>query len=359
MVKVKIFNLVERIVKAVRPSAILLFYLFILIPFTAEAQITNVADSVIKKTVTQVQDLSKKVDDKLVAHYYKTKYDTNYVDRPHQKWLLRFLVNHTGSYIHTTGTVNGIQSDHDLNTRGNTNLSLEVNYCDIAVTLSFNPDKHDDYVFNFEYYGQRFSVNFNYQRAKSLVGDMVWRETKHLDANSLLMKVYDVAAYYTFNNRQFSFPAALNQNYFQRRSAGSWLAGLSFQTGSIKTTDEMKQHSPEIPETHLTFTNFGIGGGYGYNWVPDRRSQWLLHLSALPNFVVFKQNKLSINNYEVKDKNVGLKMILNNRAAVVYHISPRYNIGATFNMSTPLFNNDKVVVNQTKWMAHIFFGLRL
>lgn len=356
MVKTKIFNLLERIVKAVRPSTILLFYYFI--PFVAEAQ-THVADSVIKKTVTQLQDFSKQVDDKLVANYYKTKYDTNYVDRPYQKWLLRFLVNHSESFIRATGIVNGIESDHDLNTRGNTSLSLEVNYCDVSVALSFNPDNHDDYVFNFEYYGQKFSINFNYQRAKSLVGDMVWGDTKHLGDDGLLMKVYDVAGYYTFNNRQFSFPAALNQNYIQRRSAGSWLAGLSFQTGSIETTDEMKKRNPKAPDTELTFTNFGIGGGYGYNWVLDRQSQWLLHLSALPTFVVFKQNVLSVNHDEEKDKKMGFNMILNNRAAVVYHITPRYNVGATFTMTTPLINNDEVVVKQTKWMAHVFFGLRL
>ena len=65
------------------------------------------------------------------------------------------------------------------------------------------------------------------------------------------------------------------------------------------------------------------------------------------------------DDYEVKDNNVGFNMILNNRAAVVYHISPRYNVGATFTMSTPLFNNDKVIVNQTKWLIRAFFGLRL
>ena len=91
----------------------------------------------------------------------------------------------------------------------------------------------------------------------------------------------------------------------------------------------------------------------------ERQSQWLLHLSALPTFMVFKQNKLTLNDYEVRGDNVGFSMILNNRAAVVYHISPRYNVGATFTMSTPLFNNDKVIVNQTKWFDTRFFRTEL
>jgi hypothetical protein len=32
--------------------------------------------------------------------YFRTKYDTNYVARPKQKWLLRLLGNQTGNYIH-------------------------------------------------------------------------------------------------------------------------------------------------------------------------------------------------------------------------------------------------------------------
>ena len=314
-------------------------------------------------TFAQSESLPKRLDQKLTKRYYNSKYDSTYVARPEEKWLLRLLLNQTGNHIYARGTVGDVWSKYDLHSKYKTTLGLEVNYCDIAASLSMNPAKmngdYRDYELNFEYHGQQFSFDISYLRSSSLTGDIRLGDMNHLEEDGLHMNVVNLAAYYIFNHRQFSFPAALYQNYYQLRSAGSWLAGLSYQGGSIKTTDELKQRSPQAPYVHLTFSNIGIGGGYGYNWVPDRRSQWLLHLSALPNFVVFKQNKLSINNYEVKDKNVGLKMILNSRAAVVYHISPRYNIGATFNMSTPLFNNDKVVVNQTKWMAHIFFGLRL
>ena len=46
------------------------------------------------------------------------------------------------------------------------------------------------------------------------------------------MNEFNISAYYVFNDKRFSFPAALLQNYHQLRSAGSWLAGLSFQSGS-------------------------------------------------------------------------------------------------------------------------------
>lgn len=52
-------------------------------------------------------------------------------------------------------------------------------------------------------------------------------------------------------------------------------------------------------------------------------------------------------------------MIFNERASVVYHFSPRYLAGASIMMSNSIFDNDKVTVNQNKWLARAFFGLRL
>ena len=198
-------------------------------------------DSIKSDTIVKKEGLGKRLNKKLSNNYYKSKYDTNYVVRPKEKWLLRAMVNQTGNYIHAKGTVNDIWSKYDLHTKKNTTIGLEVNYCDLAVSLSLNPAKmrgdYDDYEFNFEYHGNRISFDVNYQRATSLTGDVKLGDMDHLDEEGLRMNIVNVAAYYSFNHRRFSFPAALYQNYYQRRSAGSWLAGASFQGGSIKTTD--------------------------------------------------------------------------------------------------------------------------
>jgi hypothetical protein len=69
-----------------------------------------------------------------------------------------------------------------------------------------------------------------------LAGDITRDDhLSQLESGDLTLKVVNLAGYYTFNHRHFSFPAAFTQNYIQRRSAGSWLAGISYQGGSIKT----------------------------------------------------------------------------------------------------------------------------
>jgi len=342
----------------------LLMILFSAVMTAADAQ-SVAADSIETDTLETPEKnpgLGKRLNTKLTNKYYKTKYDTNYVVRPKEKWLLRFLGNYAGNYIHAKGTVNNVYSKYDLHTRRNTSVSLEVNYCDLAIALTLNPDKlrgiYDDYELNLEYHGNMISLDFNYLRATSLTGDIRLGNIDHLNENALRMNIVNASAYYVFNHRKFSYPAALYQNYYQRRSAGSWLAGLSVQAGSVKTIAELKERNPLAPEVHLKFANIALGGGYGYNLVLGKRSQWLLHLSVIPSFVVYKHNRLTVNGNELKDHGLCFNMLFNERASVVYHITPRYNVGASLIMSNSIYNNDDIKINQNKWLARAFFGIR-
>ena len=343
----------------------LLILLFSAVTSAANAQFaaTDSIETEAAQTPEKKPGVGKRLINKLSNKYYSTKYDTNYVARPKEKWLFRLLGNQTGNYIHAKGTVHDVYSEYDLHTKTNYTMGLEVNYCDIAATFSINPAKiggdYNDYEFNFEYHGQEISFDINYLRATSLKGDIKLGNIDHLDEEGLRMNVVNASAYYVFNHRKFSYPAALFQNYYQLRSAGSWLAGISVQSGSIKTTDELKARSPLAPEVHLTFANVALGGGYGYNLVLGKRSQWLLHLSALPSFVVYKHNCLTVNDDEMKDHGLCFNMIFNERASVVYHFSPRYNVGASLIMSNSIYNHDDIKINQNKWLARAFLGVRL
>lgn len=342
----------------------LLFVLFLLSSFSLRAQTVpteNVEEDTVVQSKPHKENFLKRLDNWLAGTYFNSKYDTSYVARPRQRWLIRLMANQTGDYIHAKGTIKDVYSKYDLHTRNKTTVSLEVNYCDIAVALSVNPaemsGKYKDYEFNFEYHNPKLSLDFNYQRSTSLKGDVKLDNFNHLDEDGLRLKVYNVTGIYTFNHRQFSFPAALYQNYYQLRSAGSWLAGVSFQGGSIRTTDELKQRSSEAPDVHLTVTNLGIGGGYGYNWALGH-SRWLLHLSALPTFVVYQHNRLAVNGEDIRENRSNFNMIFNERAAVVYHFSPRLHAGTSLMMSNSVFDDENVRVRQNKFLVRAFIGVR-
>lgn len=304
----------------------------------------------------------ERVDSILAARYYHTPYDTNYVIRPDGRLTLKARLSQTGNTLHAKGTVDGLFSKTDLSASHKTTVSLAASYRGIGLGIAVNPDKwsgmYKDFEFNFNYFSSRVSLDFSYQRSETLSGDTHGdRGEQTLESGDMTMKVVNVTAYYIFNHRRFSFPAAFTQSYIQRRSAGSWLAGISYQGGSIKTTDQLKERRPEAPNVRIYVGHLGIGGGYGYNWVLGKK--WLLHFSMLPTFVVYNRNNMTVNDERRKAQHMRFNMIFNERAAVVHYFSPRYFAGATLVMNNSLFDDKAVVVNQNKWIARAFFGVRL
>ena len=305
--------------------------------------------------------IRERVDSALTARYYNISYDTNYVVRPEGRVTLKLRLNQTGNTIHAKGTVNDIYSKADLQTSHKTTLSLAAIYRGIALGVTLNPAKirgaYKDYEFNLNYYSSRISVDLSYQRASTLSGDIERGGTQRLEEGDVSMKVLNVAVYYSFNHRHFSYPAAFTQSYIQQRSAGSWLAGLSYQGGSIETTDELKEKNPNAPDVRIYTGHVGIGGGYGYNWVLGKK--WLLHFSMLPTFVVYNRNNFTVNGERKRAKHMRFNMLFNERVAIVRNFSPRFFAGATLVMNNSVFDDDVVVVNQNKWRARAFIGVRL
>ena len=309
------------------------------------------------------QQLKAKVDSVLSSRYYKTPYDTNYVVRPEGTVTLKLRLNQTGNDFHAKGTVNGIYSKADLSTSHKTTISIAASYRGLSAAVALNPAKmsgtYKDYEFNLNYYSSRISLDFSYQRSESLTGD-VNREDRGeqpMESGDLTLKVVNFAGYYAFNHRHFSYPAAFNQSYIQRRSAGSWLAGISYQGGIIETRDELKARNPNAPTVSIDVGHVGIGGGYAYNWVLGQK--WLIHFSLLPTFVVYNRNKMTVNGERKEARHMRFNMIFNERAAIIYNFSPRYFAGATLVMNNSVFDDDAVVINQNKWRARAFIGLRL
>ena len=311
---------------------------------------------------TRDQQMRSKVDSVLAERYYKTPYDTNYVVRPEGKLTLKVRINQTGNDFHAKGTVNDIYSKADLSTNHKTTFSVAAIYRGIGIGMAINPAKwkgfYKDYEFNLNYYSNRLSLDFSYQRSESLAGD-IYRDDnlQQMQSGDITMKVANLAGYYTFNHRRFSFPAAFTQSFIQQRSAGSWLAGISYQGGSLKTSSGLKERNPNAPEVSIEIGHIGIGGGYGYNWVLGKK--WLLHFSMLPTFVVYNRNKFTVNDERKHAKCMRFNMLFNERVAIVHNFSSRYFAGATLVMNNSVFDDNMVVVNQNKWRARAFFGMRL
>ena len=128
-------------------------------------------------------------------------------------------------------------------------------YRGIGVGIAINPAKwkgiYKDYEFNLNYYSNRFSIDFSYQRSESLTGDIHRNDVlSQLQSGDVTLKVTNVAGYYTFNHRCFSFPAAFTQSYIQRQSAGSWLGAVQEVTSYIRETVQTAQMDGEVTDVY-------------------------------------------------------------------------------------------------------------
>ena len=165
----------------------------------------------------------------------------------------------------------------------------------------------------------------------------------------LSVKTLNLNAFYVFNNRRFSYPAAFSQSYIQRRSAGSFLLAASGQGQHAELSGDQLMK--------LKMTNIGIGAGYGYNFVPGKG--WLLHLSALPTFIVYSHTSLTMDDDRIPLRYHFPEVIITGRGAVVYQWSNKFIGLSSVYHFTNIGHEDRLAVHNTKWRVRAFFGLRL
>ena len=307
----------------------------------------------------EAQRLFQRMDSMLTVRYRKGDIDTAYITRPQTKWTLTARYNVSGAEIESEGIEEGRHFKSEMKADYKSTLSVGVSYLGFTLSMALNPaklmGKYHDYEFNFNSYGRRFGFDIIYQDAKNFTG---WNETEGMErvtlpADLLSVKTLNVNAYYAFNSRRFSYPAAFSQSYIQRRSAGSFLLAASGmgQRGTV--------HGERLDMQEMTFkmTNIGLGAGYGYNYVPHRG--WLLHISGLPTFIVYSNTSMTFDDTKVSLKYHFPEVIITGRGAAVYQWRNKFaGVSMVYNF-TNIGHEESLTVHNSKWRLRTFFGLRL
>lgn len=305
------------------------------------------------------EEIKTRVDSVLQKRYRRVTYDTAYIMRPKEKLTLRVRTNLSGNYLHGRGTVDGQTIKGDLKTALRGTINFGASYMGVAAALSLNPGslsgRNKDYELNLSASSNRYCVDASYQLSKTLSGTMTHGDVvSDVEKGLVDMQMFNLTAYYFFNHRHFSYPAAFTQTYLQKRSAGSWLAGFAYQGGRFKTTDEA---SSVGPHGRIYVGYFGIGGGYGYHLVLS--DKWLFHLSSLPMLIVFNRNNMTVDGMRRDAPTRFPEMILNGRFAVVRRLSARSFAGFTVKGSTSFLEGSNGNVRYHRWQGRIFLGFRL
>lgn len=301
------------------------------------------------------QNIFQRLDNVLTENYRTVKYDTAYIVRPQTKWTVIARLNVSGATIETEGIDNGQYYQSEMEANSKATLSLGVGYQGFLLSLALNPaklmGKYNDYELNFNCYRRNFGFDVIYHDAKNFTGwyDQEGMERVELPDGMLHVQTLNVNAYYAFNNRRFSYPAAFSQSYIQRRSAGSFLLAASGmgQRATLDWEDGQK----------LKMTNIGIGAGYGYNFVPHQG--WLLHISALPTFIVYNNASMTFGGSQMDLKYHFPEVIITGRGAVVRQWGNKFLALTMVYNFTNIGNKNDFSIYNTKWRIRTIFGVRL
>ena len=97
-----------------------------------------------------------------------------------------------------------------------------------------------------------------------------WNDIQLTDP--IRVKTVIADGYYMFNGKKFSYAAAYDQSVFQKRSAGSLMAGLMYNYTRIDYSSDLNGDLIYLMEGlgKVKLWQGSAGVGYAYNWVPAR-----------------------------------------------------------------------------------------
>lgn len=302
-------------------------------------------------------------DSLLAANYHKVKYDTAYIGRPDARWTIKYRGNLSGADMRTTSVTDGVENRSRVTADCRGTLSMAVAYRGLGLGVAVNPAKFagkcKDFEYNLNSYSNRYGFDVVFLSSKTYHGYKA-SDAERIDIRKgqISQNALNLNFYYAFNYRRFSFPAAFSQSYIQKRSAGSWMIGASFD-GS-KT---------ELNDMTIRLNEFAVGAGYAYNLVIARH--WLCHLSALPTMTIYSHDytktkttadegngQTATNTIRHDMKYHFPSAIITGRGAVVYSWRNKF-AGATavYNYSVA-GDEDHLKVRRNKWRVRMFFGFR-
>ena len=227
-------------------------------------------------------------------------YDTSYVQSTGKNWkLILKSDNWIDSYIGRPAKDTYMVMNSNLVSNIGVSLSfmaVSVGYS-VAVSNLIHGGKFSDKV-EFSFTCARFAADAYYWENRNEV-NVTYTDT-NIDDNrhefrmsGITRKALGLTAYYFFNNRRYAQAAAYCYSKYQKRSAGSWLAGISLQHFDVRfdvdqLNDEARVYiTTQADAPRILYNDYCLLVGYAHNWVLGRK--WLLNVTLTP-YIGYRYN---------------------------------------------------------------------
>lgn len=182
---------------------------------------------------------------------------------------------------------------------------------------------------------------------------------KGMDANTV-----SFSAYYIFNHRHFSYPAAYNQSTVQRKSCGSLMLGIGFSKqnvsfdysqlpSSLIGTSENPKIIEELKISNINYNYYYFSFGYAYNWVFAHN--WLLGASIMPSIGWRHTKGEKFTGKEVLMDLKTLSTDCTSRLGIVWN-NTRFFAGTSFVSHLYLYSKSRFTLTNSVNYANIYVG---
>lgn len=289
--------------------------------------------------------------------------DRNYVALAEPGFLASFDVNLAGSRVHVGLPAETSSSGKQglLHTVPSVLLSTGVSYRGWGLSYSRDVSHYGDNEFKVSFHSRRYGLQYRLHNAHSLHGSLMpdsefaaEQPSTYIDGKMGHLRTALFNAFWVFDHKRFSLPAATIYTTVQLRSCGSWLAMFNYWHGSYRSYPDQ-----EFPASlrRISLSHLNLGAGYAYNYVFANQS-CLLHGSLAPMLTFWHRNRL----YRTDDTNVsfghGVSADLAAQLRFVYNHG-RYVSGmqSMFNCSL-MPSRDELSVNVVDWLGYWFVGIR-
>ena len=288
---------------------------------------------------------------------------------------LAFMLEHSSWYEYYRLGSNSNNGEQSISFSPNANFKLGVYFGWRWIFLGYSFDVKDIFgghknkakktEMALNLYSSKFGVDLYWRKTgsdfkiRSYNGFQLNTPTKNMDFNGFQSKIKGLNAYWIFNYKRFSYPAAYSQSKNQRKIAGSLMAGFSYSQNNIsfyydKLPTEMRdQLHNALLFKKVKYSDYSLCLGYGYNWVFAKN--WVSNLSLLPA-IAYKKSKINDtpqpHTHWIKDINFDLIT----RASIVYNNS-KYFAGAALVMHTYDYRKEDFSLTNTFGTLRVYVGL--
>lgn len=226
-------------------------------------------------------------------------YDTTYVTGTGKRWKL-IMKNDNWMDFYNLKLPKSIRVGMSSDVSPNLNANISYMAVSLGYTLNLDylfggePVKHRRWDFSFtcslvalDAYYSKNTGSTNVTRLGNAYHNYNIFNSEY-KFSGLELESVGIDLYYFLNNKKYSQGAAYSYSKYQKRSAGSFIGGVTFSRQNVKfdlnaLPDKFVEelHSDQR-RYHVFYRDFCVMLGYGYNWV--FRKNWVFNITAIPCF---------------------------------------------------------------------------